>query len=111
MLEQKQTDFVVSTQHTGNMKRSNKIIDISKFASYEESDNLNFRPAVGSNKRGPNLGVARSLHVPKQANEKNKLDWLFDDDNETPRCEEGIDKTTNAYSGIKREDTNLTDTL
>jgi hypothetical protein len=40
------------------------------------------------------------------------LDWLFDDDNETPREEGSNGKaTTNAYTGIKREDTNLTDTL
>lgn len=44
--------------------RSNKIIDIGQIAPYEASDNLNFRP---NQKRGPQLGVAKSLHVPKLA--------------------------------------------
>ena len=90
------------------MKRSNKIVDIGQIAPCNESDNLNFRGE--NNKRGPQLGVARSLHVPKQV-EKNKFDWLFNEDNETPRDSNKIDATTNAFSGIKREDTNLTDTI
>jgi hypothetical protein len=50
------------------------------------------------------------LHVPKQT-AKEQYDWLFNEDNETPRDSVGIDGTTNAHTGLKREDTNLTDTL
>ena len=39
----------------------------------------------------------------------NKYDWLFNDDEETPR--NGTDQTTNANTGNKNEETNLTDTL